>query len=377
MARQQAFRILHTDSSSGLGGQELRIVSEAKGMVARGHQVVIAAPFNSQLAQLASQEGIPSEGIPVGPDGWRRLVPCFLRCMTRYRIQVVHTHGSQDSWTASFAGRLSKEKPLIVRARHKSTPISPSFRHGVLYRHLPHAVVTTGEFVRRQFIQHHQLHPDSVFSIPTGVDLQRFRPGTPSAGLRESLGIEEKAPMVGTVTFLRHEKGIHILIEAVGLLKDRFPHLRCLIVGIGPEYSNLHALIRQHRLDSMVVFAGLRNDIPALLSLLDIFVLPSLEEGMPQSLTQALAMECPVVASEVGAVPEVIRNGHTGLLVPANNPQALAEKMDFLLFHPEQGKRMGQAGRNVIEQDYSFDRMLDQTEQLYVRLWEKRTGRAA
>ncbi|MGD9849873.1 MAG: glycosyltransferase family 4 protein [Nitrospirales bacterium] len=377
MACNQTFRILHTESSTGLGGQELRILSEAKGMMARGHQVVIAAPSTSPLAKFASNEGIPYEIIPVGFDGWRRLVPLFLGCITRHHIQVVHTHGSQDSWTASLAGRFSKEKPVIVRARHKSTPISRTFRHGVLYRYLPHAVVTTGEFVRQQCIRDNRLSPDTVFSIPTGVDLQRFRPGLPSATLRGALGIAENAPVVGTVTFLRHEKGSHILIEAVGLLRKAFPRLRCLIVGTGPEYPNLLDLIRQRRLDSMIVFPGLRNDIPALLSLLNVFVLPSLEEGMPQSLTQALAMECPVVASDVGAVPEVIQEGQTGLLVPARNPQVLAEKVAFLLSHPEQGKQMGQTGRKMIEQGYSIEKMLDQTEQLYAQLWEKRTSRAA
>ena len=377
MESKQAFRVLHTESSLGLGGQELRIVSEAKGMLARGHQVLIAAPSDSQLIHLAIEEGIPCEIIPVGLNGWGRLVSVFLKLITRHRIQVVHTHGSQDSWMASFAGRLSRERPVIVRTRHKSTPISTSFRHDVLYRRLPHAVVTTGEFVRQQFIHGHRLHPDAVFSIPTGVDLQRFRTAAPSEPLREALGIDGKAPLVGMVTFLRHEKGSHILIEALGLLKNDFPRLRCLLVGTGPEYPNLLNLIRRYGLDATVVMTGLRNDIPAILSLLDVFVLPSLEEGMPQSLTQALAMECPVVASDVGAVPEVIQDGQTGLLVPARNPQALAEKMAFLLSHPEQGKRMGQAGRKVIELSYSLEKMIDQTEQLYNRLWEKRICRAA
>lgn len=377
MACNQAFRILHTESSTGLGGQELRILSEAKGMIARGHQVIIAAPSNSPLVKFASNEGIPCELIPVGLDGWRRLIPLFLECITRRRIQVVHTHGSQDSWTASLAGRLSSQRPMIVRARHKSTPISNSFRHTVLYRRLPHAVVTTGEFVRQQCIRHNQLDPDAVFSIPTGVDVQRFQPAVPSETLRKSLGIEEHVPVVGTVTFLRHEKGIHVLLEAVRLLRDTFPRLRCLIVGTGPEYPNLLGLIHQYRLDSVVLFAGLREDIPDLLCLLNVFVLPSLEEGMPQSLTQALAMECPVVASEVGAVPEVIQDELTGLLVPAQNPEVLAQKIAFLLCHPDQGKRMGQAGRKVIERSYSLERMLDQTERLYAQLWEMRTNRAA
>lgn len=371
------FRILHTESSCTLGGQELRIVSESKGMLARGHHVVIAAPAKSELLRLASQEGISCIPIPVGLGGWGRMVPMFLRLITKKRFQIVHTHGSQDSWTASLAARISRENPIVIRARHKSTPISPTLRHDVLYRRLPHAVVTTGECVRRQLIDQNGLDPANVISIPTGVDLQRFRPSARPSGLKESLGVPEGALLVGTMTFLRQEKGVRFLIESMAWLQVEFPHLRCLIVGDGPEYLNLIRLTRERALESVVLFIGMRHDIPALFSLLDVFVLPSLEEGIPQSLTQALAMECPVVASAVGGVPEVVRDGCTGLLVPPGDPRSLAEKIAFLLKHPDQGKQMGQAGRETIQEDYSLEGMLDKTEHLYARLWEKQLNCAA
>jgi glycosyltransferase involved in cell wall biosynthesis len=113
---------------------------------------------------------------------------------------------------------------------------------------------------------------------------------------------------------------------------------------------------------------GFRQDIPALLTLLDVVVIPSLEEGIPQSLTQALAMERPVVASAVGGVPEVVEDGVTGLLVPPRNPAILAEKIAFILHNPATGARMGQMGRQVIKERYSMEGMLTQTENVYRRL---------
>ncbi len=371
------FRILHTESSVGLGGQELRILSEAKGMIGRGHHVVIAAPVRSALAQLASEAGIVCYDIPVGVTGWCCLVPFFLRVLKVDRVQVVHTHGSQDSWTASCAARISQEKPIIVRARHKSTPISLSFRHDVLYRRLPHAVVTTGKAVRQQLIDQNGLDGATVYSIPTGVDLHRFSPSVQSDGLRTALGLPKSGLLVGTVSFLRTEKGIHLLIEAIARLRSEFPSLHCVIVGDGPEHSNLLRLTRERHLESVVFFVGMRNDIPDLLSLLDVFVLPSLEEGIPQSLTQALAMQCPVVASNVGGVPEVVQDGQTGLLVPPQDPDFLADKIAYFFRHPAQGKRMGQAGREAIVKNFSLESMLDKTEQLYADLWERKATRAA
>ena len=371
------FRILHTESSHGLGGQEYRVLSEAKAMGLRGHQVVIAAPGKSQLTRLAKQEGIHCEAIPVGISGWGRLVPLFLKLLVKHKIQIVHTHGSQDSWMASLAGRLSSYRPVIVRTRHKSTPISVSFRHDVLYRFLPHVVTTTGETVRQQLIEQNRLNPDSVVSIPTGVDMMRFHSGASDMAFKEALGIKVEQPVVGTISFLRPEKGLNVLIDAVSLLRKEFSQVCCLIVGTGQQHQKLLEQIRQQKLDGAVILTGFREDIPELLNVMDVFVLPSLEEGMPQSLLQALAMERAVVASAVGGVPEIVQEGQTGLLVSPRDSVALAEKVGSLFRHPDQGKVLGQAGHRFIKQEHSMEAMVTKTEQLYSSLWEKRESQAA
>lgn len=371
------FRILHTESSLGLGGQEYRVLVEAKAMSLRGHQVVIAAPEKSQLTRLAKEEGLHCEAIPVGISGWGRLVPLFLKLLAKHKIQIVHTHGSQDSWTASLAGRLSSFRPVIVRTRHKSTPVAVSLRHNVLYRFLPHAVTTTGEAVRQQLIVRNRLDPDAVFSIPTGIDMQRFQPSALNVISKETLGIQIGQPVVGTVSFLRPEKGMDVLIEAMSLLKKDFSQVCCLIVGTGQEHQKLLEQIRQQKLHENVIFAGFREDVPQLLNVMDVFVLPSLEEGMPQSLLQALAMERAVVASSVGGVPEIVRDGQTGFLVSPKDPVALAKKVGSLLRDPDQRKTLGRAGRRAIEEAYSMEAMLVKTEELYTHLWEKGKSLAA
>ena len=367
-------RILHTECSMGIGGQEYRVLLEALGMMNRGHKVIVAAPQDSQLATLAQQKGLRVHTTIPGNRGWLTLVPAYLRLIQRHNIHVVNTHGSLDSWTASMAGRISSLRPLVIRTRHKSTPVSPTFRHHLLYEKLPHFVTTTGEAVRQRLIQHNHLNPSRVFSIPTGVDLDRFHPHPPQQKLRERLKLGSQGPLVGTVTFLRPEKGIEVLIEAVGMLNKLFPDLKCLIIGDGEERTNLYARIRALGLEQCVHITGFRQDIPEMLALLDVFVLPSLEEGIPQALTQALAMERPVVATAVGGVPEVVKDGVTGLLVPPRNPQILSKKLAFFLNNPTLGYQMGQAGRQVIEKQYSTEHMLIQTEAVYRRWFEGRSS---
>lgn len=371
---QMPMRILHTESSSGMGGQEYRVLEEAHGMEKRGHTVVVAAPHGSRLAALAEQRGLQVKTTTSGKRGWMTLIPSYLRILKHCEIDVVNTHGSLDSWTAAIAGRISSRRPIIVRTRHKSTPVSRTWRHRLLYGKLPHVVTTTGEAVRQGLMIRNRLSPSRVISIPTGVDLERFHPQPPDVSLRKSLGLGGQGPLVGAVTFLRPEKGMIVLIEAVARLKKRFSTLECVIIGDGGEKPALINRIRELGLEHSVHLVGFRQDVPALLAILDVVVIPSFEEGIPQSLTQALAMERPVVASAVGGVPEVVQDGLSGLLVPPNDPEILAEKIACLLDDPIAATRMGKVGRQVIQERYSLEHMLTQTEVVYRRLMQSQSS---
>jgi glycosyltransferase involved in cell wall biosynthesis len=338
-------------------------------MAKRGHKIMVAAPENSPLADMAQQRGVQVHPTPIGIRGWVTAVPAFLKIIKQCEFDIIHTHGSIDSWTASVAGRISSRRPLIIRTRHKSTPVLRSLRHRFLYGRLPHAVVTTGEGVRQSLIIQNDLNPSRIISIPTGVDLERFQLTSPDASLRKEIGLRCQGPVIGVVAFLRPEKGLEVLIEAVKLMKKTFPVLECLIIGEGGEKLHLLTQIQRLGLGHCVHLVGFRNDIPALLALLDVVVIPSLYgEGVPQSLTQALAMARPVVASTDGGIPEVVKDGITGLLIPPGNPTMLSEKVTFILKNPSSGSRMGQAGRRVIEERYSLNNMLTRTENLYRRL---------
>ena len=169
-------RILHTEPSLELGGQEFRILVESAGMNKRGHVVVLVAQPGAKIAEKARALEIRVELLEMSRSRYLSLVYDFTRIIEKHNIQIVNTHGSIDSWTASIAGRLSRHNPLILRTRHKSTPISKTIRHRFLYGTLPHAVVTTGEIVRQDMITRNGLDGSRIVSIPTGVDLEVYRP---------------------------------------------------------------------------------------------------------------------------------------------------------------------------------------------------------
>jgi glycosyltransferase involved in cell wall biosynthesis len=236
---------------------------------------------------------------------------------------------------------------------------------------LPHAIITTGEAVKRLFINGHGVDEAKVFSIPTGVEERFFCTPSGSEATRSGLGLSTKDFVVGTVGFIRYEKGLNYFVEAAELVLQQYPDLKFLIVGDGPEERNLKRSITERGLSHSIVLTGFRKDVPEILMMMDIFVLSSREEGLPQTLSQALAMQRPVVATDVGSVSELVRHGCTGLLVPPRDAKALAEGICILRRDRAFRETLGRAGRELIAESYGKESMLDQTENLYARLLKK------
>ncbi|GJL56320.1 MAG: glycosyl transferase group 1 [Nitrospirales bacterium] len=356
-----------------LGGQEFRILHEVRGMVKQGHYVVLAVQPRSQLAMRAKQQGLVVEEVTMSRVRWVWLIVVFLKLIARHHIQVVNTHGSIDSWTAAIAGRISHCRPLIIRTRHKSTMIAKTWRHHVLYQHLPHAVVTTGEAVKDLVMRQTDVPGERVISIPTGVDLEIFRCNLEEHSRKTQSSIAERTVVIGTVTFFRTYKGLSYLLEAFHMVLSQVPDLVLHIVGDGPDYASIVRKRDELGMQDRVVLTGYREDVASQLATMDVFVLPSIEaEGVPQSLTQAMAMGIAAIATDVGSIREVVQHEATGLLVEARNSDALAQAMIRLVTNQQLRDDLGQAARTHIERAYSFTGMLARTESVYREFLEQR-----
>ena len=359
-------RILHTESSLELGGQEFRVLHEVCGMVKRGHYVVLAVPPHSRLALSAKERGVSIEEVPMNRVRWIWLILVFLKIIVKHNIQVVNTHGSIDSWTASIAGRLSRKCPLIIRTRHKSTKISQTWRHRLLYQCLPHAVLTTGEAVRNIVMTQAGTPPSRVISIPTGVDLETFSPQAQKHRMNSGEISKHQDVVVGTVAFFRTYKGLTYFLDAAKLVVEQFPNVGFLIVGDGPDYASIVQKREALGLHDAVQFTGFCDDVAQALSGMDIFVLASIgAEGVPQSVSQAMAMERPVIATNVGSISEIVKHEETGLLVEPLDAKALAHEICRLITNPNFREVLGKSARKHVEESYDFVDMLTHTEAVY------------
>ncbi|HXX81306.1 MAG TPA: glycosyltransferase family 4 protein [Thermodesulfovibrionales bacterium] len=357
------FTVLHTESSKGWGGQENRILKEAKGLQKLGVRVIVLCQPGSILEKNARSEGIEVRTCTMGKHYNVVAISSILRLMKREKIDVVSTHSGRDSFLAGIAGRISRRRPLIVRTRHIAMPITTR----ITYRMLPHVVVTTSEYVR-QYLIRKGIAPEKVVTIHTGIDLSVFNPDSTTGNLREDLGLKQDIPLIGTVAILRFKKGHHILLDAVQEVLKEIPEAVFVFAGDGPQKNNIERKINSMGLTQKVLMLGLRKDVPGVLKSLDIFVLPTLQESHGGVFVEAMAMGRPVIGTDVGGVGEVIQDGINGYLVRPNDVSALAGAMISMLRDKERTALMGREGRKMVQEGFTIEGMCEKTYALYSSL---------
>lgn len=339
--------ILHTESSSGWGGQEVRILTEAQWLRDRGWRVLLAAQSRSPIVAEARRAGIAV--VPLTMRGaWDLLAVARLTAaIKRERVSLVHTHSSVDAWLGGMAARLTRVP--VVRSRHVSIAVRRGWNP--VYSVLADRILTSGEAIR-QLVIAVGVHPTKVVAVPAGVDLDEFRLDSGGESIHAEFGLT--SPVIGSVAMFRGSKGHQYLLDAFAIVFREFPTARLLLVGDGIRRPWIERLAREKGLAEAVRFTGFRSDVPDLLRAMDCFALASVRtEGVPQSLLQALASEVPVVASAVGGVPEVIEHEVTGLLVTPEDPEALAAGILSTLREPDLARRRAKAGRQVVEARFS------------------------
>lgn len=211
--------------------------------------------------------------------------------------------------------------------------------------------------------------PRKVFVIPNGVDTDRFRPMPESDALRAELKLPPGTPVAAIVAALRPEKNHELFLQAAARVRATLPTARFLVIGDGARRAELESLSRDLGLAEAVQFLGTRSDVPELLSLMDVLVLSSHMEANPVSILEALSCGKPVVATRVGSVPESVRDGETGYLVPAGDADQMATRVSEILAAPERARQLGLAGRELVVGNWSLERMVEGYQDLIDRIY--------
>ena len=353
--------IVHTESSPGWGGQEIRILTESQGLIRRGHAVRLLAPAEARISIEAARFGVPVHNLPIARKRLRGL-RALVEWLGANSCDVVNTHSSTDSWLAALALRRLGRPAPIVRTRHISAPVPDNAATRWLYTRAASRVVTTGEAIRRQLIEENGFPAARIESVPTGIDAGRFVPGERAAA-RTALGLPPDKFLIGIVATLRSWKGHRFLIDAMAQLPER---IMLVIVGDGPQRAALEAQIGTLRLGARVRMAGDRDDVLPWLQALDAFALPSYaNEGVPQALVQAMLTGLACVTTGAGSIPELALGERTALVVPPQDAQALRAALERLAGDAALRERLGRAARAHCTERYSLERMLDRMEAIF------------
>lgn len=370
------WKVLHLRSSAHFVGLE-KLLLQLAVCLRREHfdiQVLVfyrrqgSMPVLHPLVIEARRPEVQAEQLDGGPRLPLKGVLHLADKLRREGFLMLHTHDYKTDLLGLVAAKLAGV-PCVATV-HGYVFVSHRLR---IYRMLDllalrffSKIIAVSDDLRQELLAA-GLPEEKVVTVHNAIDWAAFvsQATQRSLTLHQQLGIGPDQPLITVVGRLIPGKGHHYFLQAARKLLQACPKARFLLVGEGPLREKLEALAVSLNMQHAVFFLGFREDVAALIEASAVVVLPSLEEGLPMVLLEALALAKPVIATAVGGVPEIIRHKETGLLVPPRDPTRLAETMLYLLKNPEEGQRLAETGNLLVKREFTAETMARKTAQVY------------
>ncbi len=372
-------RILHAITTLDVGGAEMHLLAQVRGQVARGHAV--------RVAYLKGGGTLAPDFLAAGAERAERVSPAGLWRAARW-AELVHSHLLKADALSALVATLAGRRRALVSSKHndeqvlKRLPVS--LIHGVL-GNLPARTIVLSDHVGAFVERYGRVSRARQTRIYYGLDPAPFEAARREvegrrAEARAELDLAPDAAVFICVARFAPQKAHDVLLRALQRARAERPDLVLLLVGddpFGDGRRRSEALAAELGLGAAARFLGIRRDVPRLLALSDAFVMASLWEGLGLVFLEAMASGLPVLATRVSAVPEVVVEGETGLLVRPGDPEDLARGLLALAGDPAARARLGQAGRERVRARFGLDRMVEETLEVYARVQGRRTGAPA
>ncbi len=331
--------------------------------------VYCLSPIVKPFGPMIERAGVPLRVLPRRRSYDPGRVFALARLFTRDRLDLVHALADSPNLYSYLALLLSGRRPFLASNWAMDPTVSrlAARVNRLIFHRCDRVVVNSraGVGFTRSF---YGVAPERIEIIPNGLDTARYRSLPDPAPVRASLGIPRDSPVVGYVGRFSPEKRPELFLEACRQVSSRLPEARFLMVGDGPLLSDARRRVREAALDSRVILAGFRDDIPDLLAAMDLLMLTSSQEGLPNAILEAMAAGRPVVATDVGGCRELVTEGISGHLVGQDDPEALAESALRVLALPDRGRSLGEAGRRHVLEEFSAEVMAGRFRDLYLRV---------
>ncbi|HPB39051.1 MAG TPA: glycosyltransferase [Syntrophorhabdus sp.] len=297
-------------------------------------------------------------------------VPYFriARIFREEGIGIIHTHNTQPFVDGTFGALLAGVRTIVHTDHARDFPDKKRYMFlEWLVSHFAYRVVGVSDHTTRNLIRYEKISAKKTMTIMNGIYGEKYRISIDTIKKKMELGIRHDGPVIGLGVRLSEQKGITYLLQAMPDILKGFPELTLLIAGEGQLEDQLKTEAKDRGISDHVIFAGPRLDMPEILKVLDLYVLPSLWEGLPMVLLEAMAAECPIVATDVGGNSMAIQNGVNGILVPAKSSVELAKAVIGLLSDEQTRHAFIQKGREIFDKKFSARIMTANYEQIYLR----------
>jgi len=348
-----------------MGGAETLLSRIASGLDQRRFRSIIGLFDPGWLDDRCKALGLPTSVVPMqGQWDYRWIIQCC-KLVRQQNVSLIHAHEFRANAFGALVARLCGI-PLVGTVHGKN--YYPDYaKRRMAYRWVSRAarMVAVSHDLRFFLEERIGIARDRITVIHNGVDMIENRSLEQVRRLRSEFGFDQDEFVIGIVGSLYPVKGHACLFHALRTVVAHRPNARLLVIGQGELEQTLKQMVSELEIEKAVSFLGLRNDVSRILPLLDLFVLPSLSEGLSIALLEAMSAGIPVVASKVGGNPEVIVSGETGYLIPPQRPEVLASRIIGLMRDPDSARLLGERGRERVDREFSTARMLEQYQDLY------------
>lgn len=374
MAKPERLRTLHINTARGWRGGEQQSFHLMQGLIERGHAADAVCQPEEEFAKRAKDAGIPTIEIRMRGEWDLWAARRVGRAMERGAYDICHAHTAHAHMVAVAGRWFAPAKPALIVSRRVDFSLhkAPFGLSKLKYMLGVDRFVTVSDCIRQVMVAD-GLEGSRIAVVHSCQDPARFE-NVQAGALKEELGIAPSAPVLGNVSALVGHKGQRHLLDAMPKMLEEMPNLVLVIVGEGALRGALTAQARGLGIEGHVVFAGHRDDILRFYRIFDVFAMSSEMEGMGSAILEAMGMGCPVVATNAGGIPEVVRHERNGLLVERRNPGALANGVLRMLRDAELRRRCVEGGQRTLREEFSVDTLVENTLAVYRDVLAKRAA---
>ncbi len=360
-------KILQINTEKTWRGGEQQTFNLLMGLKQRNISSHLLCQADSPMAQKAEEAGIKT--FPIAMHGEVDPFACFRirKLFNRFRYDIFHSHTSHAHTLAFFSSLGTKVNRLVTRRvdfsifRHSFLKLS-----GIKYRYMADFYIAISHKIKDVLVND-GLPADRVFLVPSGINPNRFA-NSGRDDLISEFNIKSNEKVVINVAHLAGHKGQQYLIKAIPIVLTKIPNARFFIVGGGELMNKLKRLAVSLGINKELIFTGFRRDVGAFYQISDLFVMSSVQEGLGTAVLDALALGKPVVATSSGGIPEIIKDGESGILVSPADPKSLSDGIIRMLTDDKLAKRVAKTGQSMVKQKFTIDTMVEGNIDVYRRI---------